>query len=279
MTTTVPRVWSRRPGVQVALVLGVAGALSLSAATAGAEVVEDAVTGVVVRSEGGPVAQAVAIQGVYPGSPHETVFFLDGDRTSTIQTVALAVTNVRDLENTCNRPEHDNLDVTCGPGPDQGELSDFLELRLAPGVESRASGGRSCVVDTPGVGGQALREVGDLVVQRPATAGDDDVVCLAATFRHAVKGSSDNLTQTDSVLFDLELRFEGETPDVTDVGGESTNGGAPRTLVPSAVVPGGGTLTLGLAATGAPVLVLLGLALGLVGAGALIRTLTRGGTR
>lgn len=276
--TAVSRAWSCRPIVRGALLLlSMAGVLSLSATTAGAEVVEDAVTGVVVRTDRGPVAQAIAIQGIYPGSQHETVFFLEGSRTSTIQTVALAVTNVRDLENTCNRPERNTLDGTCGSGQDQGELSEFLELHLASGLESITSGVRSCIVDTPAIGGQPLQEAGDLVVERPAAA-DDDVVCLAATFRHAVKGPSDNLTQTDSVLFDLELRFEGEGLDETDVAGVATNRGAPRTLVPSAVVSGGGTLSLGLAATGAPVLVLLGVALGLLGTGVLVRTLTRGGT-
>lgn len=276
--TATSRAWSCRPIVRWALLLSMAGALSLSATTAGAEVAEDAVTGVVVRTDGGSVAQSIAIQGIYPGSQHETVLFLEGGRTSTVQTVALAVTNVRDLENTCNRPERNTLDDSCGSGQDQGELSEFLELRLASGIESIASGVRSCIVDTPPTGGQLLREVGDLVVERPAAADDDDVVCVAATFRHAVKGPSDNLTQTDSVLFDLELRFEGESPDEAEVGGVATNRGAPRTLVPSAVVPGGGTLSLGLAATGAPMLVLLGLALGLLGSGVLVRTLTRGGT-
>lgn len=277
------RLWSfGRPAVVTNAAVAV---LLLMTASAEAGTVQDAVTGIVVRSDAGPASQAIAIQQMHPGSRHEAVLFLDGSRASTVGKASVDVTNIRDLENGCNRPEHNSLDVTCGPEHDAGELSQFLEVGLASGIERPAvGGGRSCLLDSASMRGQALSTVRGLVVERPAAAADGDVMCLVATFHHVVKGPIDNLTQTDSVLFDVELRFEGDDPSdgggsvpgVTDVGGDSTDRGLPRTVVPSAVVPGGGTLGLGLAATGAPVLVLLGFALGLVGTGVLVRTLARG---
>lgn len=265
----------RGRGMRVALVLGltVPTCFLVLAPVAEAQTSQDPVSGVIVHTEGGPAAQSVSIQDLYPGTQHESVFFFDGDGSAHIETIALDVTNVRDFENGCNRPEQHTPDLSCGQGDDQGELSGFLELELSWGVEQASGDGlRSCLVEAAPVDAHLLSETTRLIVERSSTALSGDVMCLSATFHHVVKGASDNLTQTDSVLFDLELQFEGDdprgvAPAETEVRGVTIDRG--RIVVPSAVVPAGRTLSVGLAATGRPLALLLGAGLLLMGTGVL----------
>lgn len=256
------------------MALAVVGGLLPTAPDAAAQTWQEVVTGVVVHTDGGPAAQSVTVQDLHPGAQHETVVFFEGEQTARIDTVALDVTNLRDFENGCNRPEQHTADVTCGSGDDQGELSDFLAMELSSGIQqANGDGPRSCVVHSEPVGSHPLSEMTRQVAERSPAAAPGGVMCLTVAFRHIVRGASDNLTQTDSVSFDVELRFQGEdsleaVPAESEVRGVAVD--RARTLVPSAVVPAGRTLSVGLATTGLPLAWLLGAGLLLVGTGTLV---------
>jgi hypothetical protein len=104
---------------------------------------------------------------------------------------------------------------------------------------------------------------------------DEGVLCLLATVEHAER-VDDNVTQTDSVEFDLRIGIDGElVPAATDTEVLGTKFGP--TVTPTEV--DGGRLELTLPRTGFPAAMIGGGGLLLAGAGALLLTVARHGHR
>ena len=226
------------------------------------------VTGVVVNHDDGEVRQEVRIADLHPTAARDVVFLLDGDDPAQARRLEIGVDGLTDLDNGCNRPEQHAGDTTCSDDAGQGELSDYLELTLTAGRETAEGGTRSCApVGDPTTTTLAELETLPLVVGLP---DDDGVLCALATFTHAER-DGDNVTQTDSITFDLRLRFDtvtvepGQTddPETGVLGNKFENSVTPSSLTT-------GDLDLGLPRTGLPVVpLLLGGGL-LLGAGAVL---------
>ena len=250
-----------------AVVIG-AMALGLSITTAGPALADVApVTGVVVQHDDGLVRQRVLVADLYPTASRQVVFLLEGDDPGAARRAQISVTSLVDAENECNRPERNTGDTTCDGS--QGELSQFLDLSFAPGREVDAAGKRSCTPAGPAVSSTlgALRSA-PVVVGLP---DDEGVLCLLATVQHAER-ADDNVTQTDSVEFDLRLGFDVEpVPATTDTEVLGTKFGP--TVTPTEV--DGGRLELTLPRTGFPAAMIGGGGLLLAGAGALLLTVAR----
>lgn len=267
----------------VTLVATVSVLLVMLTAGARADDAGPAVTGLSIRTDGGPITTSVTVDGLYPSATREAVVFLDGPRTEAVHGVTIAITNLVDLENGCNRPERHTGDTSCGDGDDQGELSGWLDLRLRSGVEVVTVDGRACrlTADAPEVGGLlADLAAADAPLALPsASTAAGDVLCVVTAFHHEERGPQDNLTQTDLARFDVTLILASDLPgsppdgtaddgpggDDTIVGGvvdeRDTDGvvhdgdtqgvdGA-RDLTPGEVMAAGGRLTVGLGRTGA----------------------------
>ncbi|HET8614196.1 MAG TPA: hypothetical protein VFL94_01640 [Actinomycetales bacterium] len=163
------------------------------------------VTGISVDQGDGTVRQAVHISRLYPGSQQQVVFLLDGDHPQLARRMELGVTGLADFENECIHPESGAGDTSCGDGPDQGELSRFLDVTLQAGTEGSADGHRTCAPE-----GEATTATLKQLVGQPTVVGlpsDDGTLCVIATFGHR-DTPGDNVTQTDEVRFDLRLRFD-----------------------------------------------------------------------
>jgi hypothetical protein len=259
------------------------------------------VTGIVVDQGDGTVRQAVQISKLYPGASQQAVFLLDGDHPERARRIEVGVTKLADYENECIHPETGTGDTTCGDQAGQGELSQFLDVRLAAGRVGQAGGQRTCQAAGP-----ATTSTLAGLRQQPVIVGlpsDDGTLCVIATFAHR-NTPGDNVTQTDLVQFDLRLRFDtvpvqgGTYPGGADgnpTGGPTTGPTAgptagaddgtevagvkyERPVVVSRVERG--RIQLGaLPRTGIPVLSLLITSVGLLGAGTVILAVVRGRRR
>ena len=192
--------WAR---VVAVVLLAVAGTVAGGSAAFAADPLP--VAGIVVDNGDGVAKQAVQISRLYPGASQRAVFLLDGADPGKARRIEVGVTSLSDFENTCIHPETGTGDTTCGTTAGEGELSQFLDLTLVAGREGRVGAKRSCVP----VGAAVSSSLAGLR-QQPAVVGLPDnngVLCVIATFAHR-DAVGDNVTQTDSVAFDLRLRFD-----------------------------------------------------------------------
>jgi hypothetical protein len=273
----IPRPHWPRALVTVALSL----AVSLWIATSAHADEHPQISGIAVAHDDGTVRQAIDISGLYPTVSRYVVFFVEGRDRATARRLQLRVDALVDEENGCNRPESATGDTSCAD--DKGELSQYLSLAVAPGVEIQTDGSRSCEPLEGRAVTTTLRDLRD----EPVVVGlpdDEGVLCVVATFTHDER-PGDNVTQSDSTTFDLLLAFDGESvlpggEDVPSDAGhgpdQATNRGTevlgtkiPASVTPTSVVHGGG-LDLGLSRTGAPIGLLLAGGGMLLGAGSLV---------
>jgi len=280
---------SRLVRLVVAVALAIAGTGAGGAAAAAADPLP--VAGIAVDNGSGVVKQAVDISRLYPGARRQAVLLLDGPDTAKARRMEIGVTSLSDFENGCLHPESGSGDTTCGAVAGEGELSRFLDVILSAGLEGSVGGRRSC---TPV--GAAVRTTLPSLKTAPVVVGlpdDVGVLCVIATFAHR-NAVGDNVTQTDTVTFDLRLRFDtltvgsavpGASTDDTVVGsggsGSSPDDGTQvegvkheQPVVVSRVDRGRAELG-GLPRTGLPVGELLGTAALLLGAGTVMVVVVR----
>jgi hypothetical protein len=247
--------------------------------TAAAEADPGAVQLRVFDEEGNQVDRINAA-GMYPTRMVEHTLFVDVDGDVPESPVAIELFNLRDYENGCNRPEIEAGDVTCGPGPDQGELSSQLEVGISVGAAAGGAAAPVCAELTQvGPVGLRLDQLEGQVVTLGTTAGLPACVVLAL---HFLDLPENNLAQTDTALFDLRIGLAqgippggGETEvEAITVGPPGSQTGPPAEFITSTEVRAGvggpsvGPRGLGaLARTGLGVLLLAGIGLALVLAG------------
>jgi hypothetical protein len=178
--------------------LVVAAALLGTAAPAHADT-GGAPVGVLVRHDDGTHARAIRIADLYPTATRQVVFLLDGDAPAGVRRMRLAVEGLVDREHGCLDPEVREGDSSCGDG--EGELSRHVEVALTAGRRD----GDACTAAGAPVG-TTLRAMADTPAVVGLPAGDD-VLCVIADLRHA-EGTGDDVTQSDSVQFDLRMEFD-----------------------------------------------------------------------
>jgi hypothetical protein len=177
---------------------------------------------------------------------------------------AVRIDHVHDLERGCLHPESAAGDVTCGTGDDQGELSN----QLLTGVtwQSASEAGCAAVAGDPAATTMAAAAGVTQSATSAAVVGGADT-CMLLTLTLPL--SADNLVQSDSVLFDLQVGLvdavhRGDL--ISQLRGASTGDGAQLPagthgsssgLLPSPVLPFTGLpllpfllLTLGVAMGG-----------------------------
>lgn len=236
--TSHPRTPAPRRRVRVARLAFVLSLTTLSIAVLAAQpaVAQTAPTvGIEVQAGDGSTSTGISIADLYPGATQEAVLFLTGRRADEVDDVAVTLSGLEDLENGCNRPETNTGDTSCGDGPDQGELSRWLAVTYTGGIETTGRTGRACTIPA-GTSSTTdlmidLATLGAVNVAPPANRSDGAVRCVVLEFHHEDRGPGDNVTQTDSVRFDLRIDFSGELAQVRG-GGEEPNEGA--------LPPGGG---------------------------------------
>lgn len=161
------------------------------------------------------VTQRISLGGLFPSASRQAVLLLEGEAAESARRMRVSVGEVVDLENGCVRPEVNTADTTCGDGPGQGELSQYITVGLQAGRES-SDGSRSCEVSGP----IQFRTLTALSIDSVDLGLVDDggVMCVVATFEHVV-ADDDNLTQSDSTGFALLLAMDTRPVD-PDVQGE-----------------------------------------------------------
>lgn len=165
------------------------------------------VDGVSVRTDDGQVTTAVSISDLYPTATRQAVILLEGPQPERVRRMSLGVGDLLDREHGCNRPETNTGDDSCGDR--EGELSQYLVLGVTPGRESGPE--RSCLPLEDATTTTTLPDLAD----EPVVTGlpdDTGVLCVVLDVTHAER-PGDNVTQTDSVDFDLLLAVD-ETPAV-----------------------------------------------------------------
>lgn len=194
--------------------------LASSGAAHGAEDVRH-IVGIEVMADDGSIDTRIAITQLYPGATEEAVFFLTGLGAAGASGIAIALSNLEDLDNGCNRPEINVGDLTCGDGSDEGELSDWLAVTYTGGTEDASDDTRTCTLTADAPSTTAL--MSDLaamdapIILPPSPQPANGAVrCAVVAFHHEERGSSDNLTQSDSVRFDLGITVTGDLPPQSD---------------------------------------------------------------
>ena len=217
--------------------------------------------GVLVRHDDGTQSRSIRISGLHPTATRQVVFLLDGEAPREARRMVLAVEDLRDRENGCGRPETREGDTTCGSGDGDGELSSHLGVTLTAGTGD----GDHC---TP-VPRTAVTTTLRALATEPAVVGlpdRDGLLCVVADIRHDDR-PGDDVTQSDSSLFDLRMDLDGRTVPLAAGTGTGTGPdpltGAAVTLRP-ATFERGDAVELGATGTGFSV----GLAM-LIGGGAL----------
>ena len=235
------------------------------------------VSGIAVHHGDGDIRQAVHIADLYPTAVRDVVFFVDGDNPIAARRMEFRAGDVVDFDNGCNRPEQNTGDTTCTDEAGQGELSQYLELELTAGRETSDAGDRSCApADETTATTLVALQTDPVVVGLP---DDEGVLCVLAAFTHAER-DGDNVTQTDSTEFDLLLRFDSTTVDEGQTGNPETDDPDTEVLgtrFENSVTPSTtttGELDLGLPRTGLPIGTLMLGSGGLLGAGAILLSLS-----
>lgn len=213
--------------------------------------------GIVVRQEDGSQAREVRIAGLYPTAARQVVFLLDGAAAEDARRLRLTVENLVDRENDCLAPEVREGDSACGRV--EGDLSGWIGVTVTAG---RAEGAGCAPAGRPVATTLRAMATEPVVVGLPDHRGR---LCVIADLRHG-EGVGDDVTQSDSVGFDLWLDLDGRT-----VAAAGSPGGAGPPAVAAAVLPGpavvqrGDVVDLGPVATAPPMgpaLLLGGLVLG-----------------
>jgi hypothetical protein len=214
---------------------------------------------------------------------HTLVVELPPDASA--ETVSLTMTNLRDYEHGCLGPEIEAGDTTCGPGPDQGELSEQMAVQLAVGTTSEPSDASACG-DLSGVvtGDAWLRDLEDVALPADlsSSVGAGEGICLALGLEFADLPEN-NLAMGDESRFDLQVAAHGPGLSGSEVLDVVSEAGEENPRVAAAELPGKAQV-LGvaleqaspLARTGAGILVALTFGLLLLAVG---RTLVAAGRR
>lgn len=233
----------------------------------------------VVLGSDGMTSAAFEVDRLAPGSTVRQPFRLHvgGDIRSGRPAVRLA--HVRDFERGCLHPETAAGDITCGIADDQGELS----TQLLTGVSWHSAGPDGCASDSLEVAAltmSAASGVTQAATQAVALGEADTCVVLTLT----LPMSADNLVQSDSVQFELQIglldaRHRG---DIRSPLSGAADGSATE-LLPSSDSPSSGLLHHPvLPFTGLPmvpfVLLTIGVTVGGLGAMALDRPIGRTAT-
>jgi hypothetical protein len=235
-------------------------------------------TGVVIDQGDGQVRQAIRIERIYPKASRQAVLFLD-DAAHRVRRMQVGVDRLQDFENDCVHAEIGTGDTSCGKGAGQGELSRYLDVDLRAGRAAGTGGDRTCTPAMPPKSA-ALADLAEhpVIVGLPDDAG---TMCVIATFTH-IDSATDNLTQSDSVDFDLGLHLDSTTvaPAVAPAGAsddmqpEVLGASFERPVAVRHVAHGRMDLN-GLAYTGSPVMRILEIGVLLVAAGAMVLTAAR----
>ncbi|MFA9428959.1 hypothetical protein [Egicoccus sp. AB-alg2] len=161
----------------------------------------------------GDVVPAIEVEGIYPTATAEHLVFLTVGASGGVgpSNVDVEIRDLRDYENGCSRPEVRAGDTTCGPGPDQGELSGQLEMTWQRGV---ADSDDTCAVDETLLSGSTLRDLEGVRIGI-GQVGTDERICLALT-QHFRADPRNNLAQGDSSVFDLRVHAEQVLGDARD---------------------------------------------------------------
>lgn len=191
-----------KPRVMLAAVsaLASAGVLALTATASPAGALDPNTVQTVVV--GGPASVLLPLQvdQLYPGIGTHARFVVQRGSTWSGGTYAVSVTDVKDLERGCNRPEQNAGDVTCGGGDDQGELSDQLLVNA-----SWSSDVATCSTAPVPSGLMSMRLADGLPFAASAAASANDA-CLVVALQ--LPFEADNLVQSDLVRFSLRIGLE-----------------------------------------------------------------------
>jgi hypothetical protein len=155
---------------------------------------------------------------MYPTSTAWHTIVVEVPEVAAPGSLSLMFTNLRDYEHGCTAPEVRAGDTTCGPGPDQGELSEQLAVHLGGGWTSASDDPAACtdLVDVA-TGDVWLRDVEDtaLGTELP-TIDDGDTACVVLGLEFADRDDN-NLAMGDETVFDLEVGLQGPAGDQTAV--------------------------------------------------------------
>jgi hypothetical protein len=209
-----PRLTERRPRLRLlALVVVVAALATLSTSA----LASDALS-VQIFDEDGTQQDAITLPNMYPTSTAWHTIVVEVPEVAAPGSLSLMFTNLRDYEHGCTAPEVRAGDTTCGPGPDQGELSEQLAVHIGVGWTSASDDPAACtdLVDVATVD-VWLRDVEDtaLGTELP-TIDDGDTACVVLGLEFADRDDN-NLAMGDETVFDLEVGLQGPAGDQTAV--------------------------------------------------------------
>lgn len=158
----------------------------------------------------GETVSAIEADGLYPTMSVEHVVFVAVDAPAPDGQVRLEaeIVDLQDHEHGCLRPEIRAGDTTCGPGPDQGELSDQLEVTWRPGLVTPTG---TCELGDPVAPGQRLRALDGARVAL-GTFDATERRCFGIA-QHFLDLPENNLAQGDSSSFDLRVRVSQDLDD------------------------------------------------------------------
>ena len=180
----------------------------------------------------GETVSAIEAEGLYPTMSVEHVVIVAVDTPAPDgQRLEAEIVDLQDHEHGCLRPEIRAGDITCGPGPDQGELSEQLEVTWRPGLVTPAG---TCVLGDPVASGQRLRALAGARVAL-GTFDAAERRCFGIE-QHFLDLPENNLAQGDSSSFDLRVRVSQDLDDEDVLGvvierpeaSEGTDREAPR---------------------------------------------------
>ena len=106
------------------------------------------------------------------------------------------ITNVRNLDNGCSNPEIKAGDTTCGLGTDQGELGSLVKASFQANVDPWTRYGGGNVIDA---------SIGQRVDVTELAPGQSYPLVVYVVWPSS---ASDNLAQTDSVIFDVVFHLD-----------------------------------------------------------------------
>lgn len=213
----------------------------------------DGPVGIVVRHDDGSQSRSIRITDLYPTATRQVVFLLDGGAPDDVRRMRLTVENLVDRENDCLDPEVREGDTACGR--DDGDLSGWLRTTFTAG---RADGEGCAPAGPPFTTTMRTMATEPVVVGLPDREGR---LCVITELRHD-EGAGDDVTQSDSVEFDLRLDLDGQQVAAAAPGGVGPV--VAEAVIRPAVVERGDVVDLGPATAGLPGLPLLlgGLVLG-----------------
>jgi hypothetical protein len=154
---------------------------------------------------------AAASEPLAPGETRETVVELPAGWTDQADRLGVSIAGLAQQENGCLDPEVRAGDTSCGPA--DGDLAEQLTATVAAGVLTDGS----CVVP----GAAATLSLLDTAVTHVSVSRAS---CLSLRLDFDDTGDDDNLAQSDTLSFSLQIVAEGP-------GGVEGSGGSPTTVV------------------------------------------------